>query len=61
MFTFIWERLSPRHRHRALYSAALMLLFAYLLLALVAEPMQSFHADALGSSSSDASTGTGET
>lgn len=45
MFTLLWERLSPKQRHRALYSALIVSLCAYLMLALIGEPLQSFRAD----------------
>jgi len=45
MFTFLWERLSPKQRHRAFSSAILISICAYLLLALVGEPMKSFRAE----------------
>lgn len=45
MFTLLWERFSPKQRQRALNSAVIASIVAYLLLALVGEPLQSFQAD----------------
>ena len=55
MFSFLWERLSKKQRRRALRSAVILCVCAYLLLALVGEPLQPKKADLLKNETSFAS------